>query len=129
MLTVMICSTAFLVTVLVHQYLKIKRLKERNGVLHQDRLEWFEEYLKTKSQLRKTQKICNVAFESTLRYKKELATLKEAKEVRVEIKTIDFNDFDPEAIGRLLAKQIMAKHIVKDSDVQSSQQSKKGAAS
>lgn len=117
MLTVMICSTAFLVTVLVHQYLKIKRLKERNGVLHQDRLEWFEEYLKTKSQLRKTQKICNVAFENTLRYKKELAALKEAKEVRVEIKTIDL---EPGVINRLLAEQ-----IAKESSVQS----KEGAAS
>lgn len=111
MLTLMICLTVLLVAALVYQHSGINRLKDRNETLRQDRRGWFENYLKANRKLRKTQEICNVAFENVLRYKRELAETKtemksgggtnEAKIIEVKVES-----FDPATI-RLVTDKIV----------------------
>lgn len=77
MVTTLICLVAVLVLMVVSQYLQIKQLKKRCKFLNQSRSEWIEKSLESEKELNLTQSICNVTFGSVLRYKSELAAIKE----------------------------------------------------
>lgn len=77
MIITLMCLVAALILVVVSQYLRIQKLKKRCKFLNQSRSEWVEKSLESDRELKLTQSICNVTFGTVLRYKSELAAIKD----------------------------------------------------